>query len=62
MIFVIVLTASTGYFPLAVSPLSMTASVFIMMALETSLTSARVGRGFWIIVWSICVATMTGLF
>jgi hypothetical protein len=30
-------------------------------ALATSVASARVGRGFWIIDSSICVAVMTGL-
>mmetsp|Transcript_8097 Transcript_8097/g.24217 ORF Transcript_8097/g.24217 Transcript_8097/m.24217 type:complete len:275 (-) Transcript_8097:640-1464(-) len=53
--------ASTGYLPAAVSPLSMTASVPSRTAAATSVTSARVGRGFFIIESSICVATMTGL-
>jgi hypothetical protein len=38
----------------------MTASVPSRMAFATSLTSARVGRGFWIIDSSIWVAVMTG--
>ena len=54
-------TASRGYFPLAVSPESITASVPSKMALATSLASARVGRGFSIIDSSICVAVITGL-
>ena len=54
-------TDSRGYWPLAVSAESMTASVPSKMALATSLASARVGRGFSIIDSSICVAVMTGL-
>ena len=53
-------TARSGYFPAAVSPESMTASVPSKSALATSLASARVGRGFSIIDSSICVAVMTG--
>lgn len=55
------LTASTGKEPAAVSPLSMTQSVPSSTALATSVASARVGRGFLIILSSICVAVMTGL-
>ena len=43
---VIVVTASTGYAPFAVSPDNMMASVPSKIALATSLASARVGRGF----------------
>ena len=57
----IVFTASTGYFPPAVSPLSITASVPSKTAFETSVSSARVGRGFKIMESSICVAVITGL-
>ena len=57
-----VCTASKGYLPEAVSPLSMMASVPEKMAVAMSVTSARVGRGFSIMVWSIWVATMTGFF
>jgi hypothetical protein len=53
-------TARNGYFPAAVSPDSMTASVPSNSALATSLASARVGRGFSIMDSSICVAVMTG--
>ena len=56
-----VVTASTGYEPLAVSPDNIIASVPSKMALATSLASARVGRGFWIIDSNICVAVITGL-
>src|SRR5689334_16407781 len=56
----IALTASIGYSPAAVSALSMTASVPSSTALATSLASARVGRGTWIILCSIWVAVMTG--
>ena len=55
-------TAATGYSPLAVSPESMTASEPSKMAFATSVASARVGRGLWIIESSICVAVMTALF
>jgi hypothetical protein len=54
-------TASTGYDPTAVSPLSMTASVPSKMAFATSLASARVGRGLFRIESSMSVAVMTGL-
>lgn len=53
-------TALTGCFPEAVSPESMTALVNCRMAVATSLTSARVGRGWSTMDSSICVATMTG--
>ena len=55
-----VATACAGYFPTAVSPLSITASVPSMMALATSLASARVGRGLTIMDSSIWVAVTTG--
>mmetsp|Transcript_27380 Transcript_27380/g.88435 ORF Transcript_27380/g.88435 Transcript_27380/m.88435 type:complete len:401 (+) Transcript_27380:185-1387(+) len=54
------LTAARGYLPAAVSPESMTASVPSMTAWPTSVTSARVGRGFFCMESSIWVATMTG--
>mmetsp|Transcript_142 Transcript_142/g.539 ORF Transcript_142/g.539 Transcript_142/m.539 type:complete len:313 (+) Transcript_142:560-1498(+) len=54
-------TTSFGYDPLAVSPDSMTQSAPSSTALATSLTSARVGRGLYVIDSSICVAQMTGL-
>src|SRR5690606_3277852 len=60
-ILAMVLTASTGYLPEAVSPDSITASVPSMMALATSEASALVGRGFQIIDSNIWVAVMTGL-
>mmetsp|Transcript_12370 Transcript_12370/g.31225 ORF Transcript_12370/g.31225 Transcript_12370/m.31225 type:complete len:229 (-) Transcript_12370:106-792(-) len=53
------ITASHGYFPLAASPLSITASVPSKTALARSLTSARVGTGFSIMLSTICVAVMT---
>ena len=56
-----VATLSTGYKPLAVSPLSITASVPSNTALATSLTSALVGWGERIIESSIWVAVITGL-
>ena len=49
----IVFTDSTGYFPPAVSPLSITASVPSKTALETSVSSALVGRGFTIMLSNI---------
>mmetsp|Transcript_27782 Transcript_27782/g.64055 ORF Transcript_27782/g.64055 Transcript_27782/m.64055 type:complete len:231 (-) Transcript_27782:402-1094(-) len=60
-IFCMMVTHSNGYLPLAVSPESMTQSVPSWIALATSVTSARVGRGLEIIDSSICVAVMTGL-
>ena len=56
-----VLTVSTGYLPTAVSPLSITASAPSSRAFATSLASALVGLGFFIMDSSIWVATMTGL-
>ena len=50
----------SGYLPTVVSPLNMMASVSSKMALETSVTSARVGIGASIMLSSMCVATMTG--
>jgi hypothetical protein len=41
--------------------LSMTQSVPSSTALATSVASARVGRGFFTMLSSICVAVMTGL-
>ncbi len=60
-ILAIVDTASTGYFPFAVSPESMIASEPSNIALATSDTSALVGLGFLIIDSSIWVAVITGL-
>ncbi len=60
-ILAIVATDSTGYWPEAVSPESMMASVPSSTALATSEASARVGRGLRIIESSICVAVITGL-
>ena len=56
----IVATASTGYWPMAVSPESITASVPSSTALKTSLASARVGRLEVSMLLSICVAVITG--
>mmetsp|Transcript_32171 Transcript_32171/g.86160 ORF Transcript_32171/g.86160 Transcript_32171/m.86160 type:complete len:408 (+) Transcript_32171:1330-2553(+) len=53
------LTDSTGYFPLAASPLSITASVPSHTAFCKSLTSARVGTGCSIMLSTICVAVIT---
>ncbi len=53
---------STGYWPLAVSAESITASVPSSTALATSETSARVGTGLEIIDSIICVAVMVSLF
>jgi hypothetical protein len=52
----IVDAASAGNAPLAVSPLSMTASVPSNTALATSVISARVGSGLVTMLSSICVA------
>mmetsp|Transcript_15742 Transcript_15742/g.61482 ORF Transcript_15742/g.61482 Transcript_15742/m.61482 type:complete len:215 (-) Transcript_15742:524-1168(-) len=57
----IMATASRGYLPLAVSPLSITQSEPSSTAFATSETSARVGRGLTVIDSSICVAQITGL-
>ena len=57
----IVSTVSTGYFPTALSPESMTASVPSRIALATSEASALVGRGFSIMLSSIWVAVITTL-
>ncbi len=51
-------TARTGYFPMAVSAESITASLPSMTALATSVTSARVGRGEEVIDSSISVAVI----
>ena len=56
-----VATASRGKSPLAVSPLSMTASVPSNTAFATSVISARVGSGLLTMLSSICVAVMTNL-
>mmetsp|Transcript_3989 Transcript_3989/g.7493 ORF Transcript_3989/g.7493 Transcript_3989/m.7493 type:complete len:377 (-) Transcript_3989:377-1507(-) len=61
MICCMVRTVSRTYFPLAVSPESITASAPSITAFVTSETSALVGRGFFVIDSSICVATITGL-
>ncbi|GER49458.1 C2H2 and C2HC zinc fingers superfamily protein [Striga asiatica] len=53
-------TASTGWAPAAVSPLSITQSVPSRTAFATSVASARVGRGALTIDSSICVAVTTG--
>ena len=54
-------TQRSGYLPVAVSPLSITASTCSNTALATSVTSARVGIGLSIIDSSRWVATITGL-
>ncbi len=54
-------TVSTGYFPLAVSAESITASVPSRTAFATSETSARVGTGAMIIDSIICVAVIVSL-
>ena len=56
----IICTAASGCRPLAVSPESITASAPSQTAFATSEASARVGRGWSIIEFSICVAMMTG--
>mmetsp|Transcript_26676 Transcript_26676/g.70775 ORF Transcript_26676/g.70775 Transcript_26676/m.70775 type:complete len:220 (-) Transcript_26676:295-954(-) len=53
------ITDSHGYFPLAASPLSITASVPSQTAFCKSLTSARVGTGCSIMLSTICVAVIT---
>ena len=60
-IWLMVATASTGKSPTALSFDSITASVPSRMALATSLTSARVGRGQLTIESSIWVAVITGM-
>ena len=60
-IFAIVLTVSTQYLPTAVSPDSIIAEVPSYIALATSLISARVGRGLFIMLSNICVAVITFL-
>mmetsp|Transcript_7845 Transcript_7845/g.35071 ORF Transcript_7845/g.35071 Transcript_7845/m.35071 type:complete len:232 (+) Transcript_7845:2527-3222(+) len=60
-ILLITRTASTGNAPAAVSPESITQSVPSRTAFATSVASARVGRGFFTIDSSICVAVTTGL-
>ena len=57
----IMLTASYGYCPAAVSALSITASAPSNTAVATSDASARVGAGAVIMLSSICVATTTGM-
>ena len=54
-------TDSTGYEPTLVSADNMTALVPSMTALATSVASARVGSGAWIIDSSIWVAVITNL-
>mmetsp|Transcript_2925 Transcript_2925/g.7474 ORF Transcript_2925/g.7474 Transcript_2925/m.7474 type:complete len:219 (-) Transcript_2925:523-1179(-) len=56
-----IVTASMGYPPAAVSPESMTQSVPSSTALATSLASARVGLGAPHMDSNICVAVITGL-
>ncbi len=56
----IMATASAGYWPIAVSPESITASVPSSTALKTSLASARVGRLVVSMLLSIWVAVITG--
>jgi hypothetical protein len=56
----IISTTSGGWFPVAVSCESITASVPSNTAVATSLASARVGRVSVTIDWSISVATITG--
>ncbi len=56
----IAFTDSRGYAPMAVSPLSIMASAWSYMALATSFTSALVGLGSSIMLWSIWVAMITG--
>ena len=48
---------STGHFPTAVSPVTITAAAPSATALKISLTSARVGTGFCSMDASICVTT-----
>ena len=55
----IVVAASIGNAPLALSPLSIIASVPSKIALHISQASALVGREFLIIESSICVAVIT---
>mmetsp|Transcript_19298 Transcript_19298/g.65578 ORF Transcript_19298/g.65578 Transcript_19298/m.65578 type:complete len:288 (-) Transcript_19298:650-1513(-) len=54
-------SALLGCSPCAVSPESITASVPSRTAMEMSLTSARVGVGYSIMLSSMFVATITGL-
>ena len=54
-------TTNTGYWPVAVSPLNITASVPSNTALATSVVSLRFGLIRSIILSIICVATITGL-
>ena len=49
---------STGYFPTAVSPVTITEDAPSRTALKISLTSARVGTGFCSMELSICVTTI----
>src|SRR5207249_5167232 len=57
----IIVTASTGYSPTAVSADSITASVPSRIAFATSEVSARVGRGLCTMDSSIWVAMITGI-
>mmetsp|Transcript_15463 Transcript_15463/g.30845 ORF Transcript_15463/g.30845 Transcript_15463/m.30845 type:complete len:293 (+) Transcript_15463:1134-2012(+) len=59
-IVLMVLADRVGYWPLALSPLSMTQSAPSKTALPTSVTSARVGLGLRCMESSIWVATTTG--
>src|SRR3990167_7029762 len=60
IILAIISTDSIGYFPDAVSPDSITASVPSNMAFAISEASALVGLGLFIMDSSICVAVITG--
>ena len=60
MIFFMVSTTRAGCIPVAVSPLSITASAPSITALATSVVSLRLGLIRSIIDSIICVATMTG--
>ena len=61
MITAIVSIVVIGWLPTLVSPESITASAPSKTAFAQSLASARVGRGFSIMVSRTWVATMTGL-
>ena len=61
MILHIVSTTSVGCLPVAVSPLSITASAPSNTAFATSVISLRLGFTLSIILSIICVATITGL-
>jgi len=52
--------AAEGCCPIDVSPESIVASALVVAAWAMSVTSARVGMGWRIMLSSMCVATMTG--